>query len=235
MHRNEVKNNSAESLLENPIINSLSDFLKGSLDEYVANLPVRTKVLRLQKREGLIAARLLGAKHATGEVLTFLDAHCECSIGWLEPLLARVKDNRQNVVCPVIDIISDDNFQYIKSFEMHWGAFNWQLHFRWYLMNATLLNERSKDVTQPFQSPAMAGGLFSIDRNYFYEIGSYDSKMKIWGGDNLEMSFRIWQCGGRIEITPCSHVGHLFRKSSPYTFPGGVGEVRYTKRRNNHY
>lgn len=92
-------------------------------------------------------------------------------------------------------------------------------------MSSTELMIRNADVSRPFPSPAMAGGLFSIDREYFYEMGSYDEKMKIWGGDNLEMSFRIWQCGGRIEIAPCSHVGHLFRKSSPYTFPGGVGNV----------
>lgn len=53
------------------------------------------------------------------------------------------------------------------------------------------MDRRKGDRTAPLRTPTMAGGLFSIDKDYFYELGSYDEGMDIWGGENLEMSFRV--------------------------------------------
>lgn len=79
-----------------PVLLSLfaQDFLKKKLDDYVRNLEVPVRILRMEQRSGLIRARLRGAAATKGQVITFLDAHCECTVGWLEPLLARIKEDR---------------------------------------------------------------------------------------------------------------------------------------------
>ncbi|XP_054383223.1 polypeptide N-acetylgalactosaminyltransferase 6 isoform X2 [Pongo abelii] len=206
---------------------STEEHLKEKLEQYVKQLQV-VRVVRQEERKGLITARLLGASVAQAEVLTFLDAHCECFHGWLEPLLARIAEDKTVVVSPDIVTIDLNTFEFAKPVQrgrVHSrGNFDWSLTFGWETLPPHE-KQRRKDETYPIKSPTFAGGLFSISKSYFEHIGTYDNQMEIWGGENVEMSFRVWQCGGQMEIIPCSVVGHVFRTKSPHTFPKGTSVI----------
>lgn len=206
------------------------DELKDDLDRYIREeLHDKVKLVRNQKREGLIRGRMIGASHATGEVLVFLDSHCEVNSDWLQPLLAPIMKDQHTVVCPVIDIISADTLTYSPSPIVR-GGFNWGLHFKWDPVPPAQLNG-PEGAVGPIRSPTMAGGLFAMNRKYFNELGQYDAGMDIWGGENLEISFRIWMCGGQLLIVPCSRVGHIFRKRRPYGSPGGQDTMAHNSLR----
>ncbi|XP_075212593.1 polypeptide N-Acetylgalactosaminyltransferase 1 [Lycorma delicatula] len=227
----------AKLLKEIILIDDFSDHdeLHGKFEYYIrTRLPSIVRLYRLPRRQGLIRARLAGAEAASGDVLVFLDAHCEAGINWLEPLLKRIHEDKRNVAIPIIDVIDDKTLEYQYnegSYAFQVGGFNWNGHYTW--IDVPVKEQKRIDFSQiaATRTPTMAGGLFAIDRQYFWEIGSYDKEMDLWGGENLEMSFRIWQCGGSLETIPCSRVGHIFRTFHPYSFPNdkdshGINTVR---------
>ncbi|XP_042783085.1 inactive polypeptide N-acetylgalactosaminyltransferase-like protein 5 isoform X4 [Panthera leo] len=165
-----------------------SDDLKEKLDHHLEIFRGKIKLIRNKKREGLIRSRMIGASRASGDVLVFLDSHCEVNKVWLEPLLHAIAKDPKMVVCPLIDVIDSVTLEYWPSPVVR-GAFNWHLQFKWDNVFSYEM-DGPEGPTLPIRSPAMAGGVFAINRHYFHEIGQYDKGMNLWGAENLELSLR---------------------------------------------
>lgn len=179
----------------------------GALEQHLQLLP-KTLLVRMKSRNGLMSARNTGASFASGDVVIFLDSHIEVAEGWLEPLLGRIaegiSDGSNHVVVPVIDAIDADTFEYLR------GGIDILGH-TWGLGQTGIVNNYDPNAADPMKTPVMAGGLLAISRSFFDQLGFYDTEMQDWGGEEMELSFRIWLCGGTLECLPCSRVGHVFR------------------------
>ncbi|XP_062604010.1 polypeptide N-acetylgalactosaminyltransferase 5-like [Saccostrea cucullata] len=206
---------------------STMEHLKGPMEEFLTKLK-KVKLIRAPERQGLTRGRILGYKVAVGDVVVFLDSHIECSEGWVEPLIDPIARNWTTVVTPVIDVIDSDTFEYffLPAETTSVGGFDWSMAFTWHGIPESEKIRRQYKHYLPARSPTMAGGLFAISRKYFEHLGTYDEGMDIWGGENLEISFRIWMCGGTLLTAPCSHIGHVFRKTPPYLNKSNPNVVR---------
>ena len=233
-----IVNRTPKKLLHEIIIvddGSDRSYLKQHLENYVEkNFGSLVRIVRLSQRSGLIAARLAGAKVASGEVLIFFDSHIECTHNWLPPLLQPIVINPNISTCPMIDVIGHKDFAYSlhvpKGFR---GGFDWHLKFDYMPLR------KGEDIypLKPHANPVMIGGLFAIGRKFFWMLGGYDDGLEIWGAEQYELSFKIWMCGGVLLNVPCSRVGHIFRgprhdmpNPKNYSYLERVSSENYAKR-----
>ncbi|XP_046957006.1 polypeptide N-acetylgalactosaminyltransferase 9 [Lynx rufus] len=223
-----VVNRTPSRLLKEVILvddNSDSAELKTSLDQYVnRRYPGLVKIVRNSRREGLIRARLQGWKAATAPVVGFFDAHVEFGTGWAEPALTRIQEDRRRIVLPAIDNIKYDTFE-VQQYASAAHGYNWGLWCMYIIPPQDWLDRG--DEAAPIRTPAMIGCSFVVDREYFGDIGLLDPGMEVYGGENIELGMRVWQCGGSMEVLPCSRVAHIERSKKPYN-----NDIDYYAKRN---
>ena len=200
--------------------NSTFEELRSSLDDYVAQLPVKTFVLRNPSRQGLMRSRVNGAHRANGTVIVFMDAHTEVNHEWLPPLLREIVNDPMLLAIPHLDTVNPYTIEYDPWRARMQGTFGWDLDYAW--KYAPKMPSDLDLVT----TSAVSGSVMASRKDTFFHLGSFDEGMDIWGGENVEIVFRYWMCGGRTMIVPCSRVGHMFRPTLPYTFPRGYDVIQ---------
>ena len=47
-------------------------------------------------------------------------------------------------------------------------------------------------ITLYSSTPIMVGGIFAIKRSFYEKINGYDESLLLWGGENIDLSFKVY-------------------------------------------
>jgi GT2 family glycosyltransferase len=154
------------------------------------------KVLRPPKHLGAVRARNYGARHASGEILVFSDAHVEVPEGWFDPLVAPLARPSVGATGATISMLH------------HRDAKGYGLRFR----DAALNCEWGQwEESNPYPVPMLGAGFFAMRRNVFEAVGGFDPGMIRYGMEDPDLDIRLWTFGYECLVVPTVEVAHLFR------------------------
>ena len=154
---------------------------------------------------GLILARYIGGNNAKGSLLAFIDAHVFVGPNWLKTPQKLLLENPNRIV------------NYIN-FSLNATAYRPMNVWHGVGSSATVMIDMRQtwgggSKNDDFSPITM--GMFAISKSWWNE-GAMDPNLRTWGGENVEISFRTWLCGGQIVVAKDSFVAHGFRTRFPY-------------------
>jgi GT2 family glycosyltransferase len=219
----------------------LPDDIRLNVDEsewdHVRALSPKVRVIKHDDREGCARSRLTGAKAAVGEVLMFVDSHVEMLSGtWYQHLASAIVENPRTIAMQLIDVVDDlgtkdyagtvgpeqlgiVNTEFWFGYQAdRFGDYAEPMHPEIFTREELAERRGMKYRTEtpssrePYETPFGPGSLFAIRADEFWRLGGYDEGLLVWGGENTEMAFKAWMCGGRMVMVPCSRVGHMYRQ-----------------------
>jgi GT2 family glycosyltransferase len=151
-------------------------------------------------RLGSPHARNFGARKASSNFLLFADAHLQFfEERWGPKVLNDLKENKDCIITPCFTGIHDKCAPYQRICGLRWK-------------NALLNIECLPDLKSYIHEVPFAGGAFmAVEKRLFYELGEFDSGIRIFGSGDIEISLRAWLLGFRVLCDPSIRIGHMWR------------------------
>jgi glycosyltransferase involved in cell wall biosynthesis len=169
--------------------------------ESIQNYPKYNRV-RFFKTDsiGSAKARNFGAEQANGDFLVFCDAHVFVEAFWLDKLLSSFTSSKVGAVSP--GIAPHDNVGAVG----YGQSMTERLEAKWHIV-------KPQDNTEVTLVP---GGCVVFPKEVFQEIGGFNKGFRVWGLEDLEISYRTWIMGYTCLVNPQVKVLHVFRPKHPY-------------------
>lgn len=183
----------------------LSELFASDSRQLLKSKRCNVRIVRHELTIGLMAAKLTGGKAALGDVIGFFDCHVAPQLHWEREIMQKIQENPRRMVVPAITDLDMDTFDEKVNSAVNAKCYlTFDADFKWF-------DDESDYV------PTISGGLAAMSREWFNLTGGFDEQMHGWGGENLDQSLRMWQCGGEIMRAKSSRIAHMWRVGDPRT------------------
>jgi GT2 family glycosyltransferase len=177
-----------------------------SIEEAQRRFP-QVRLVAHEKRRGVAPTKDLGARAATGHVLVFLDGHCKPEPGALARLLDDVEafDGRA-IITPAVPVLITETWENRRSST----GYGYRLDLADFGVGWAPTSELRR-VGYFYESPALIGCAVAISKDLYAELRGFDTGMRLWGSEDIDLGLKAWFMGARILNDPEAIVGHRFR------------------------
>ena len=160
-------------------------------------------------RQGPSPTKDLGAKHAEGEVLIFLDAHCKPEPGAIARLVADVRQqNGEAIVTPTVATLNPETWINDLSCPGHGYVVELDgITWRW------IPTEIMRRHGRFFESPSLIGCCVAMSKWLYSELWGFDRNMYMWGVEDVDLGVKSWLLDYPILHDAVPVIGHRFQKS----------------------
>lgn len=172
---------------------------------YIESKFPEVNLIRADENLGFAGGNNLGAMHASGEYLAFLNLDTRVDKDWLQPLVKTMENdpNRVGMVTSKILLLENPDRINTCGNEVHYTGFGylngWQLP-------AESINETT-DVA------AISGAAFLISTELFLELGGFDEDFFPAYAEDTDLSWRVRLAGYCCLTVPESIVYHSYQPS----------------------
>jgi len=187
-----------------------------STDDSLAKVRRRypdVRIVASPVRRGVSPTKDLGARHARGKVLIFLDGHCKPEPGAIFRLIEDVKAfGGKTLVFPRVPALDTHEWKNARGLAGY--GFRMDLsRFECEWIPAPELERRGSF----FVIPCFVGCCVALTRKLYEKLGGFDPDMLQWGMEDIDFGIKAWLMGHEILNDPLASIGHRF--SGTFNYP----------------